>query len=195
MQVPFRSWSWILAYDSSSGWLESWSITVLFPTILIRTFLVFQTIRELDIEGHQECTYDHLEVYNGKDAKAPVLGRLCGTKEPDPVISSSNRMFLRFFSDNSVQKKGFEATYTSGNTYCWFQTKAVFTSEIIWLQLHILWWLLTVKYSISRCLFKSSWKTAASPECGCPAVDRNKLVLIQFHRLFPGLAQRSPFDL
>ncbi|KAL8173954.1 UNVERIFIED_CONTAM: Bone morphogenetic protein 1 [Gekko kuhli] len=71
------------------------------------------TVRELDIEGHQECTYDHLEVYNGKDAKAPVLGRLCGTKEPGPIISSNNRMFLRFFSDNSVQKKGFEATYTS----------------------------------------------------------------------------------
>ncbi|KAJ7305195.1 hypothetical protein JRQ81_011103 [Phrynocephalus forsythii] len=70
-------------------------------------------IRELDIEGHQECTYDHLEVYNGKDTKAPVLDRFCGTKKPEPLVSTSNRMFLRFFSDNSVQKKGFEATYTS----------------------------------------------------------------------------------
>ncbi|KAH0623121.1 hypothetical protein JD844_031101 [Phrynosoma platyrhinos] len=71
------------------------------------------TVKELDIEGHQECTYDHLEVYNGKDTKAPVLGRFCGSKKPEPIISSSNRMFLKFFSDNSVQKKGFEATYTS----------------------------------------------------------------------------------
>uniref|UniRef100_A0A8C5RZR5 CUB domain-containing protein n=1 Tax=Laticauda laticaudata TaxID=8630 RepID=A0A8C5RZR5_LATLA len=66
-----------------------------------------------------ECTYDHVEVYNGRDAKASVLGRFCGTKEPDAIISTSNRMFLKFFSDNSIQKKGFEAAYTSGNPQCW----------------------------------------------------------------------------
>ncbi|KAM9165722.1 bone morphogenetic protein 1 isoform 1-T1 [Pangshura tecta] len=79
------------------------------------------TFMELDIEGHQECTYDHLEVYNGKDAKAPVLGRFCGAKEPDPIISTSNKMFLKFFSDNSVQKKGFQATYS---TVCGGQMRA-----------------------------------------------------------------------
>lgn len=73
-----------------------------------------QTFTELDIEAQQECTYDHLEVYNGKDAKAPVLGRFCGAKEPDPIISSGNKMFLKFVSDNSVQKKGFEATHSTG---------------------------------------------------------------------------------
>uniref|UniRef100_A0A493TRC7 Bone morphogenetic protein 1 n=1 Tax=Anas platyrhynchos platyrhynchos TaxID=8840 RepID=A0A493TRC7_ANAPP len=73
-----------------------------------------QTFTELDIEAQQECTYDHLEVYNGKDAKAPVLGRFCGAKEPEPIVSSGNKMFLKFVSDNSVQKKGFEATHSTG---------------------------------------------------------------------------------
>lgn len=91
--------------------------------LLFLTAILFQTFRELDIELHQECTYDHLEVYNGKDAKAPVLGRFCGSKEPDPIISTSNRMFLRFFSDNSIQKKGFEAAYTSGKPQCWLVIK------------------------------------------------------------------------
>uniref|UniRef100_A0A670ZEH4 Metalloendopeptidase n=1 Tax=Pseudonaja textilis TaxID=8673 RepID=A0A670ZEH4_PSETE len=81
------------------------------------------TFRELDVELHQECTYDHVEVYNGRDAKASVLGRFCGTKEPDPIISTSNRMFLKFFSDNSIQKKGFEAAYTSGNPQWWLVIK------------------------------------------------------------------------
>uniref|UniRef100_A0A493SV27 Bone morphogenetic protein 1 n=1 Tax=Anas platyrhynchos platyrhynchos TaxID=8840 RepID=A0A493SV27_ANAPP len=68
-----------------------------------------------ETEGNdQECTYDHLEVYNGKDAKAPVLGRFCGAKEPEPIVSSGNKMFLKFVSDNSVQKKGFEATHSTG---------------------------------------------------------------------------------
>ncbi|XP_059819218.1 bone morphogenetic protein 1-like [Hypanus sabinus] len=68
---------------------------------------------ELDIEQHQECAYDHLELFDGKDAKAKVIGRFCGSKKPEPQISTLNRMFIKFFSDNSVQKKGFEATHSS----------------------------------------------------------------------------------
>lgn len=73
-----------------------------------------QTFSELDVEAQQECTYDHLEIFDGKDAKAPALGRFCGAKEPEPIVSSGNKMFLKFVSDNSIQKKGFEATHTTG---------------------------------------------------------------------------------
>nr|XP_040054275.1 bone morphogenetic protein 1-like isoform X1 [Gasterosteus aculeatus aculeatus] len=73
-----------------------------------RIKLVFN---EIDMEAHLECTYDHLEVYDGRDSRATSLGRFCGTKKPSPVVSTGNRMFLRFFSDNSVQKRGFEASY------------------------------------------------------------------------------------
>ncbi|TDH02041.1 hypothetical protein EPR50_G00168750 [Perca flavescens] len=66
---------------------------------------------EIDMESHLECAYDHLEIYDGRDTRAPFLGRFCGTKKPSPVVSSGNKMFLRFFSDNSVQKRGFEASY------------------------------------------------------------------------------------
>ncbi|KAJ7428185.1 bone morphogenetic protein 1 [Pitangus sulphuratus] len=73
------------------------------------------TFSELDVEAQQECAYDHLEIYDGKDAKAPALGRFCGAKEPKPIVSSGNKMFLKFVSDNSVQKKGFEATHTTAD--------------------------------------------------------------------------------
>lgn len=66
------------------------------------------------MEAHLECAYDHLEIYDGRDNRAATLGRFCGTKKPSPVISSANKMFLRFFSDNSVQKRGFEASYRAG---------------------------------------------------------------------------------
>lgn len=66
------------------------------------------------MEAHLECAYDHLEIYDGRDNRAATLGRFCGTKKPSPVISSGNKMFLRFFSDNSVQKRGFEASYRAG---------------------------------------------------------------------------------
>ncbi|XP_026152689.1 bone morphogenetic protein 1-like [Mastacembelus armatus] len=73
-----------------------------------RIKLVFN---EIDMEAHLECAYDHLEIYDGQDIRGTSLGRLCGTKKPSPVVSSGNQMFLRFFSDNSVQKRGFEASY------------------------------------------------------------------------------------
>lgn len=68
----------------------------------------------MDIEAQPECAYDHLEVYDGRDAKAPVLGRFCGIKKPEPVVASGSRMFLRFYSDNSVQRKGFQASHSTG---------------------------------------------------------------------------------
>lgn len=66
------------------------------------------------MEAHLECAYDHLEIFDGKDVHAPSLGHICGTRKPPPVVSSSNKMFLQFFSDNSVQKRGFEALYRAG---------------------------------------------------------------------------------
>ncbi|KAF7665356.1 hypothetical protein LDENG_00145120 [Lucifuga dentata] len=68
---------------------------------------------EIDMEAHLECAYDHVEIYDGRDGLAPSLGSFCGSKKPSPVISSDNKMFLRFFSDNSVQKRGFEASYSA----------------------------------------------------------------------------------
>ncbi|XP_052655765.1 tolloid-like protein 2 isoform X2 [Harpia harpyja] len=71
------------------------------------------TFNEFEIEQHQECAYDHLEVYDGPNSKSPILGRFCGSKKPDPVVASTNKMFLRFYSDASVQRKGFQAKHST----------------------------------------------------------------------------------
>lgn len=85
----------------------------------VHAFLfVSQAFNEIDLEPHLECTYDHIEIYDGRDGKAPSLGRFCGTKKPQPITSSSNKLFIHFFSDNSVQKKGFEASHTAGKNRC-----------------------------------------------------------------------------
>lgn len=81
-----------------------WLILLLFP----------QTFNEFEIEQHQECAYDHLEVFDGESEKSPILGRLCGSKIPEPLIATGNKMFLRFISDASVQRKGFQATHSTG---------------------------------------------------------------------------------
>uniref|UniRef100_A0A3P8UQF3 Metalloendopeptidase n=1 Tax=Cynoglossus semilaevis TaxID=244447 RepID=A0A3P8UQF3_CYNSE len=89
-----------------------------------RIKLVFN---EIDMESHQECAYDHLEVHDGQDAHAPSLGRFCGTKKPSPLISSGDKMFLRFYSDNSVQKRGFEVSYGAGGLRAEVKTKDLFS--------------------------------------------------------------------
>lgn len=77
------------------------------------------------MEAHLECAYDHLEIYDGRDARSPSLGRFCGTKKPPPVVSGGDKMFLRFFSDNSVQKRGFQASYEAGaESVCSLSTPA-----------------------------------------------------------------------
>uniref|UniRef100_A0A8B9FYP0 Metalloendopeptidase n=1 Tax=Amazona collaria TaxID=241587 RepID=A0A8B9FYP0_9PSIT len=72
-----------------------------------------RTFNEFEIEQHQECAYDHLEIYDGPNSKSPILGRFCGSKKPDPVVASTNKMFLRFYSDASVQRKGFQAKHST----------------------------------------------------------------------------------
>ncbi|EPY76557.1 tolloid-like protein [Camelus ferus] len=68
---------------------------------------------EFEIEQHQECAYDHLEVFDGETEESPILGRLCGNKIPEPLVATGNKMFVRFVSDASVQRKGFQATHST----------------------------------------------------------------------------------
>ncbi|XP_061782742.1 bone morphogenetic protein 1-like isoform X2 [Nerophis lumbriciformis] len=92
-----------------------------------RIQLVFN---EIDMEAHMQCAYDHLEIFDGTDVRASSLGHVCGTKKPPPVVSSANAMFLRFFSDNSVQKRGFEASYRAecgGSLYAEVKTKDLYS--------------------------------------------------------------------
>ncbi|XP_013385673.1 bone morphogenetic protein 1 [Lingula anatina] len=71
------------------------------------------TFVEFQLEPHQECTYDHIELFDGDDDKARSLGRYCGHNNPEPVVSSSNRIFMVFFSDASVQRQGFKVAHTT----------------------------------------------------------------------------------
>lgn len=82
----------------------------------LHSFLSFfkQAFSEFEIEQHQECAYDHLEVFDGETEKSPILGRLCGNKIPEPLVATGNKMFVRFVSDASVQRRGFQATHSTG---------------------------------------------------------------------------------
>ncbi|XP_067828865.1 tolloid-like protein 2 isoform X4 [Heptranchias perlo] len=85
---------------------------------------------EFEIEQHQECVYDHLEVYDGPNEKSSILGRYCGSRKPEPVLTTGNKMFIKFFSDASVQRKGFHAKHSTecgGNLRAEVRTKHLYS--------------------------------------------------------------------
>ena len=68
------------------------------------------------VENHDNCVYDYLEVRDGHEDDSPLIGKYCGYKVPEDIRSSSNKLYVKFVSDGSVQKAGFAATFVKGNS-------------------------------------------------------------------------------
>ncbi|XP_038060664.1 bone morphogenetic protein 1 homolog isoform X1 [Patiria miniata] len=68
---------------------------------------------DFDLEHHLECAYDHVVIYDGDSSEGHLLGRFCGTRIPDPVLANTNQMYITFFSDASVSRRGFFATHST----------------------------------------------------------------------------------
>ncbi|XP_036915472.1 deleted in malignant brain tumors 1 protein-like [Sturnira hondurensis] len=66
--------------------------------------------RDMQFEGN--CNYDYIEVFDGPYHSSPLLARLCQGAR-DSFTSSSNFMSVRFVSDGSVTRRGFQADYYS----------------------------------------------------------------------------------
>ncbi|CAG5895667.1 unnamed protein product [Menidia menidia] len=71
-----------------------------------------------DLESHTNCQYDYLEVRNGSTAESPMIGRFCGSSLPSPIFPQSGLLYLRFKSDFSHSRDGFDATWTSSPHGC-----------------------------------------------------------------------------
>ncbi|CBY36311.1 unnamed protein product, partial [Oikopleura dioica] len=58
---------------------------------------------------------DYVEIYDGTEITAQSLGKFCGTYEPDElpegVMTSGPRALVKFKSDSSIEKTGFQLAY------------------------------------------------------------------------------------
>lgn len=66
------------------------------------------------IENHDNCAYDYIVIRNGDSADSPLIGVYCGYKLPPDIHSTGNKLYVKFVSDNTVQKAGFSAVYMKG---------------------------------------------------------------------------------
>ncbi len=63
--------------------------------------------------------YDAVEVYDGINESATLLGRFTGSTIPSAITSSGGSLFIKFYSDNELNYSGWSGYYTSTQTpYC-----------------------------------------------------------------------------
>ncbi|XP_025942654.1 CUB domain-containing protein 2 isoform X2 [Apteryx rowi] len=89
-------------YDTECTWL----IVVAEGSSVLLTFSHF------DLEYHDACGYDYLQVYNGVTRdRGNLLGTFCGRRPPPSFTSSWHVLAVIFHSDKHVASHGFAAAY------------------------------------------------------------------------------------
>ncbi|CAH8432073.1 unnamed protein product [Dicrocoelium dendriticum] len=74
-------------------------------------YSVALSFHSFQLEKHDTCVYDYLEIRDGLTESAQLMKKLCGSQLPPPIKSTNNVMFVKFVSDSSVEKQGFTATF------------------------------------------------------------------------------------
>lgn len=81
-------------------------------------FQVALKFQSFEIENHDNCVYDFLEIRDGENSSADLIGTFCGYKMPKDIKSTSNSLWIKFVSDGSVQKAGFSASFMKEYDEC-----------------------------------------------------------------------------
>lgn len=79
---------------------------------------VVLNITQFDLEYHEDCHADFVEVRNGGSESSPLINKFCGRLNSTQLKSHTNRMFIRFVTDRFRHAGGFQATYYSTPTGC-----------------------------------------------------------------------------
>ncbi len=105
-----------LFYDSGGEGLnyqDEEAYTITFVSLLESGSLevVFQ---EFEIEEESDCTNDFLEVYDGMDDEAPLVGKYCGTNIPNSITAHNinGALTFKFISNEELNLPGWKAFIT-----------------------------------------------------------------------------------
>ena len=80
-----------------------------------------------DVEAQSECNYDYMEIFDGADDNAPLIGKWCGTNSPGTIIASNEEgaLTVYFHSDASQALPGWKAIVTCDSNVGIIQNKKV----------------------------------------------------------------------
>ncbi|XP_008565950.1 PREDICTED: cubilin [Galeopterus variegatus] len=79
----------------------------------------------------QRCIYDYVKLYDGDSENANLAGTFCGSTIPAPFVSSGNFLTVHFVSDLTLEREGFNATYTTVDMPCGGTYNATWTPQNI----------------------------------------------------------------
>ncbi|CAG2059558.1 unnamed protein product [Timema podura] len=87
----------------------------LWKVIVSRGSAIQMVFVDLDLESQISCLYDYVEVRDGIDSSAKLIGRYC-TAGSHPLIihSTGNHLFVKFRSDISRSGRGFHIKFDTG---------------------------------------------------------------------------------
>nr|XP_014268202.2 cubilin [Maylandia zebra] len=126
LSFTFQIASCSRTYEQEYGYLKSPGWPDIYPnnmdcTIILKApqnnYISF-FFNNFDVESHSNCQFDYLEIRNGSTADSQLIGKFCGSTLPSPVFPQSNQLYLRFKSDFSHSRDGFDATWTSSPQGC-----------------------------------------------------------------------------
>ena len=52
-----------------------------------------------------------MQIFDGTSVDSQRVGQLCGIQKPNTIISSKETLVLKFETDNSISKKGFQVSF------------------------------------------------------------------------------------
>ena len=69
---------------------------------------------DVDIEESESCEEDSLSIYDGKDASAVLIDRICGQMVYRGYVASGNTLFIQLKTNEAISKRGFRGYFS----YC-----------------------------------------------------------------------------
>ncbi|KAK2172942.1 hypothetical protein NP493_919g02007 [Ridgeia piscesae] len=87
-----------------------WKIQVYSTTQQVR--LRFENVR---LDWSYGCQDDYLQIYDGNDTTASMVGPFCDTSKPSDFVSNGNTVFVSFVSDGSRMHSSFSIQYSATN--------------------------------------------------------------------------------
>jgi hypothetical protein len=69
-------------------------------------------VERINLEPSFNCKYDYLEIRDGEYGYSPLIGRYCESIPLEPPLQTTGSvMWIKFFSDDSIQLDGFKLSY------------------------------------------------------------------------------------
>jgi len=72
---------------------------------------IFLDFKYFKFELSNGCQNDYIEVYDGNDDSAPLIGRFCGNEIPKSVTSTGNYISVVMVTNDETQSRGYIALY------------------------------------------------------------------------------------